>query len=89
MGSVRNTINRFCCVYNVGVFCLLLDFFLSFRPLRVTDLMEFALHFRSFKRGLKIRANVVVNGNLVSAISTALTWKTVMQPELSRFRLNV
>jgi len=51
--------------------------------------MEFALHFRSFNRGLKIRANVVVNGDLISAISTVLTWKTMMQTELTRSRLSV
>jgi hypothetical protein len=51
--------------------------------------MEFALHFRSFKRGLKIRSNVVVNGDLVIAISTVLSWKTMIQTELTRSRLSV
>jgi len=53
---------------------------------------EFTFHFRSFKRGLKIHANVAVNGDLISAISainTVLTWKTMLQTELTRSRLSV
>jgi hypothetical protein len=51
--------------------------------------MEFALHFRCFKRGLKIHVNAVVNGDLISAISTVLTWKTMIQTELTRSWLSV
>ena len=73
MGSIRSIINILCGVHDVDVFLFVASFFVSYLPLWVTDLMEFALHFRSFKCGLKIHVNVVVNGYLISAVSTVLT----------------